>query len=123
MSMIGTPFLHQGRRPDTGLDCVGLVIACYERAGFRTSDCRIYRRRPPAALLDAMLQRNGLRAHPPEHARDGDVLTFAFGDAPRHAGIAAGGGMVHVAWGRPVALMRTLTDGYRDRLRAAWRVA
>lgn len=32
-SMIGVPFLLHGRRPETGLDCVGLVAACLGRIG------------------------------------------------------------------------------------------
>lgn len=30
LALVGTPFRPQGRRPETGLDCVGLVLLAFE---------------------------------------------------------------------------------------------
>lgn len=52
MSLLGTPFVHQGRMPGAGLDCIGVVVATAQLAGLRIRDMIHYARAPnPRVLL------------------------------------------------------------------------
>lgn len=56
-STLGTRWLHQGRNPESGLDCAGLIIWVGWEAGYlpRDFDVRGYRREPDGrTLLEAL---------------------------------------------------------------------
>ena len=52
VSMIGTPFCHQGRSPGRRLDCIGLLVCAHRAAGFVVQDDKTYGKHPnPHYLL------------------------------------------------------------------------
>lgn len=53
---LGTPFLHQGRDPSVGIDCVGLgQLACRD-SGLTTPDWTDYGRNPSGDTLETRLR-------------------------------------------------------------------
>lgn len=52
------PFLHQGRNPNVGIDCVGLAVLAAQDCGFVAHDLNAYSRDPDNGLLEAMLEKN-----------------------------------------------------------------
>lgn len=51
----GTRFLHQGREPSQGLDCVGLVLAIYPGLAFLDEDPPRYGEPPETVYLTAAM--------------------------------------------------------------------
>lgn len=100
---IGTPWMHQGRAPGIGLDCLGLAIVVARELGFVAADFDVngYDRVPDGVSLPA-----GLAAHlvqvPQSSMAPGDVVAVAFDADPQHVGIVvpyrhSGLAMVHAA--------------------------
>ncbi len=54
--LIGVPFVDGGRSPDTGLDCWGLALEIYRRAGVALPDFKISAM--DAATINAELSAN-----------------------------------------------------------------
>lgn len=128
-AMIGTPFIHQGRAPGTGLDCIGLLVCAAESAGYRIRDRRAYGRRPnPRQLLEAF--EDNFEQAPPTELRTGDILLFCWrqtrrhGRLPQHAGIVTnrGHGLLH-AYDRVGRVVETgLDERWTSRVHSAWRL-
>ena len=89
-ALIGIRFRPQGRSPETGLDCIGVVAAAIETE-------RVPRdyalRGGSVARLSAGLKAAGLREV--AMMRAGDVLVMAAGPAQLHLGIFTGTGLIH----------------------------
>lgn len=83
-SLLDVPWVHQGRDPRFGLDCIGLLIVAFD--GHETTD---YSREPHDGLLEAGLRRHFGEPLPAAEARVGDVALLRFGRMPRHVGIIA----------------------------------
>lgn len=90
-ALIGTPFVHQGRRPRIELDCAGLVVAVANEVGVCVIDQQGYGRRPSGGMLQAALDGQmclirissaGMQA--------GDVLLMRVVRDPQHLAIFAG---------------------------------
>ncbi|MEI8168281.1 MAG: C40 family peptidase [Rhodoferax sp.] len=80
VGLVGTPYRYGGNTPDAGFDCSGLIGYVYQtRAGVA----------PPRTV--AMLQDWG-RPVSGDNIRTGDLVLFAQGDVPTHAGIYVGDG-------------------------------
>lgn len=89
-SMIGTPFLHQGRAPGIGLDCIGLVGMAAHACGVTGTDewladrkYHAYGLTPMPALLWEGCERflDQIAAHAADVA---DVLVMRFRRDPQH---------------------------------------
>lgn len=91
---LGTPFLHQGRRPGLGLDCAGLVVHALRGAGRDVPDVAGYSRLPHGGLLRQACDSAGL-VRVARDPRPGDVLLMRFGREPQHLAIATDCGMIH----------------------------
>lgn len=82
-SLVGTPFRHQGRSAQFGVDCVGLIILCAEG---RLVDVADYPEFGSKRLLREIVKQMvpaGLKR------QAGDVLLFTRNvDRPMHVGIA-----------------------------------
>lgn len=88
---IGTRFRVQGRLPDVGLDCVGVVVAAVKAAGVQVADAVEYSLRgEQAGVLDRAL--TGLVRV--ETAAAGDVLVVEPSAACRHLAVVTGNGTV-----------------------------
>lgn len=86
-ALLDVPWVHQGRDPAVGIDCVGLVLIAFEH-----DDPTVYGREPHGGLLESRLEAGfGPPAEGP--MRVGDVALMAYGrseqGARRHVGIIA----------------------------------
>lgn len=92
-SYINTPFHHQGRVPNVGLDCIGLVICAANAADINLEirDHNHYLRRPVGTeLIDSIESHGGIKFGELESAERGDLLIFRFENRPQHVGIYLG---------------------------------
>lgn len=97
--LLGTPFRHQGRDPDVGLDCVGLVVAAHAAVGLDLSGRTDYPRRPSADELRSALRRELRQVPTGLPWGPGDVLQIREGGGRygRHTAVALGNGKMAVA--------------------------
>lgn len=92
---IGRPFRHQGRRPETGFDCIGLVLYAYSTAGhshIMSKDRRGYGRLPVGNVLRDAIEQVFDRTDMPS---PGDIAVFAFAKSAQHVGIVTEIGLCH----------------------------
>jgi hypothetical protein len=92
-ALVGCRFRPQGRDPDTGLDCVGVILECFGLP----ADCvrRDYRMRGP--------HRDRIEGALPQFFRKvsrvksgtGDVLVLGVADEQVHLAVRTGAGFVH----------------------------
>lgn len=92
-ALVGTRFRPQGRSPETGLDCVGLILTAFDIAP--DSVRRNYRLRGDhGAEIERELRRFFRRARAGER-RPGDLMLLAASADQYHFGICTGAGFVH----------------------------
>lgn len=87
-SMRGLRFLHQGRDPETGVDCVGLLVVMGRMIGYPwLQDAEGYRRTPSADTIRRTLEAN-CDEIPLGEARPGDIFLMRMGGIkPRHCSL------------------------------------
>lgn len=87
-SMLGLPFVHQGRSDRTGVDCVGLLVCIARKLGYpEIVDIEGYRRVPKAETIRETLAVN-LEEIPVEDCKPGDIFLMRTGGIKaRHAAI------------------------------------
>lgn len=88
-ALVGIRFRPQGRSPETGLDCVGLVAAAI---GADDAPRDYALRSAPRERLVAALDARGRRVGTP---RPGDVLAMQTGPSQLHLGIMSEVGLIH----------------------------
>lgn len=76
-SLIGVPFVHQGRSSN-GVDCVGFAVLIAQHFGIKVVDMTAYNRTPSATKLREMIEKN-LDEVPLSDARKGDFLLMRLG--------------------------------------------
>lgn len=86
-SFMGVPFLHQGRNPEIGLDCAGMLQTGMRRIGRQVQDLTNYGREPHKDGLRNMLIANLGQPVPKASMRAGDIVLIRFHGAPRHVGL------------------------------------
>lgn len=94
---VGKPFRHQGRVPETGLDCVGLIIHVRSSLGLGKFDRRNYKKIPGRAAISRYGRQAGFLPRPLGAGRPGDVVILRIGRWLEHAGILSDRGIIH-AW-------------------------
>lgn len=128
---LGTPFLHQGRNPAIGIDCVGLgQLACRD-CGVETPDWTDYWRDPARGVLEKRLRQ--VFGDPVRHLSPGCIVSIDFAGQTRHVAIVgqlADGrlSLIHTASnvrcgkesGRVVE--HSLDDRWRKRITGIYRV-
>jgi hypothetical protein len=78
-SFIGVDYLHQGRNPETGLDCVGLGTAIAEKIGYsEIIDLEGYKKLPESGTVIQYLRMN-LDEIPLAEVGIGDVYCMKIG--------------------------------------------
>lgn len=95
-SCLGVRFRHQGRLPEHGLDCAGLVLHVCRQLGVPVEDQQNYSHCPDHRLLTWVLHQHliPISLH---DVQPGDVLRFLSGRDPVHLGIATDIGVIHAA--------------------------
>jgi cell wall-associated NlpC family hydrolase len=93
--LVGAPFQHQGRDPQFGLDCAGVVIAALQAVGLTIKNEEAYRMDPSAFVLMRSLLATCV---PVESPRAGDVLALRTnGSEPKHLAVVVDhSSIVHV---------------------------
>lgn len=93
-TMIGTPWIHQGRLPGVALDCAGLVICSARTLGLLPDgwDIADYGRNPDGTLVDHC----DAHMQPIGELELGAVIVVAIQRDPQHLGIVAD--YLHGGW-------------------------
>lgn len=84
---LGTPFLHQGRDPTRGIDCIGLLVAAAKDCGLHglaAHDFTGYARNPAAQVLESRLSAALSSA---DDLQPGYIVSVDFFGKTRHVGI------------------------------------
>lgn len=73
--IIGAEWVHQGRNPGTGIDCIGVIVWVANKLGLHFPDRTNYSREPVGELLvDEVRER--LDEIPINEAKEGDILVL-----------------------------------------------
>lgn len=89
-SYIGTPYHHQGRLKNHGVDCVGLLICVAREMKYVSENWDItgYESQPDGISLMKYM-REVFQEIPKEDMQPGDFISVAFEKYPQHVGIIA----------------------------------
>jgi cell wall-associated NlpC family hydrolase len=93
---LGVRFRHQGRTPEQGLDCAGLLVYVMRTLGLTVHDCLNYSHYPDHQVLTELLHEHLIPVSLHE-VQPGDVLRFVAGRDPVHLGLATDIGVIHAA--------------------------
>lgn len=117
-SLIGTPFVHQGRSTD-GVDCVGLVVLCAKEIGADTSgDKTNYSRLPHGVLLPILSE----IMEKVDDWKPADILVMKFLNEPTHIGIWTGSTLIHTYSSLKKVVEHRLDDKWKKRVVSAYRL-
>ena len=121
-ALIGTPFLHQGREPAIGLDCVGVPMAAAEAVGHRLLVPEGgYSLHPQEDKLTAGLW---VVAKPVgggiEEAKPGDILQITAGRQACHCGVYVGANVMVHANRRAKKVCRSVVEP--GKVKGVWRL-
>jgi cell wall-associated NlpC family hydrolase len=95
--IVGAEWVHQGRDPASGIDCIGVIVWVGKQLGVESDDRTNYSREPVGELLvDEFRQR--FDEIPISQAREGDILILrnAGKRLPTHVAILARGQMEYM---------------------------
>ena len=94
---IGTRFIHQGRKKQCGVDCIGLLTGIAQAFELTHHDRKSYDKYPTESILLPELEKT-LEEIPIEEAQPGDILVFWISKRtkiPQHLGLMTDIGMIH----------------------------
>lgn len=118
-SYIGTPFHHQGRLPQVGLDCGGVIVCAATENGYEISDIVGYANTPALGMLErAVLEHCDVV--PLEEVQDGDIMLFKFLREPQHLAVYSGGMLIHAYQQVGKVVENSFDDTWRKRLVACY---
>jgi cell wall-associated NlpC family hydrolase len=120
--LVGSPFRLHGRKPETGLDCVGLIVAALEVIGARPIAPTGYalRNLSVSQWLHHASESGLVKAQ--GGIKPGDVLLIALGHCQHHLAIAtASTTVVHAHAGLRQVVLQSLQPDWR--IAAQWRLA
>jgi lipoprotein Spr len=116
--LLGVRFRPQGRRPDQGLDCVGLVAAVAQLPPDLVPRDYAMRDAAPDGLSDHYARH--VRSIAPESAEPGDILLVNAGSGQHHFVVLVDGGYIHADGGMRSVVERPGPVPWP--VLAAWRV-
>lgn len=122
---VGAPFCHQGRNPQSGLDCVGLIVCVAHRLGLSDFDRADYKKIPGRRAISRYADFGGYKIRPLADMRPGDIVLLRFGRFLEHGAIltdrgAGRFGLIHACekYGRVVE--HGLSDDWRAKIIAVY---
>ena len=131
--LLGAPFAHQGRNPELGVDCIGVIVWPLKQLGYTPRDPALletanYRHYPnPDVLLAAFQQEAGEIAF--EDAQPGDILMMTLEQRviPQHVALVSQirEGVLYIIHTRettPVVVEHHLDDDSRAHVHSVWRL-
>ena len=117
-TFLDTPFHHQGRLKNVGVDCAGLVVeVTKELEIFKEEyDYQGYSKIPDGLQLLAHLRKNCKEKNINEY-KQGDILLFRFSQYPQHLGIMLEDGyFIHSFMRARKVVIQTLSQDWKDYL-------
>ena len=123
-SWLNTPYQHQGRLKNIGVDCSGLIIGIAKELGLKNKhgdpvqDMSGY-----ARVLQTNFLRTALLAQfePTDTPQLGDIVLFRIKRTPQHLGLLSESGFIH-AYAEVGKVVETRWDAYwRERVVAYYR--
>jgi len=117
---VGCRFRHQGRRPDYGLDCIGLIIHVARTLGLSDFDRTDYKKIPGRRAISRYA---GMAGYPERRVADmmpGDIVIMRFGQAMEHAAIMSDRGVIHACEKYGKVVEHRLDDEWRARIIAVY---
>jgi cell wall-associated NlpC family hydrolase len=93
-SYIDTPFHHQGRLPQVGLDCAGVIVCAARECGIAIDDQQGYARTPANGMLEQAVIAHCDRIQLVEVV-SGDIMLFRFLKEPQHLAVFDSGMLIH----------------------------
>lgn len=113
---LGTPFLHQGRKPRVGLDCAGLLLAVAASVGIQQVDYprRNYSRFPLLGDHLRAFVAGQTNPIPVEEARPGSIYLFWIHreGLPQHLGMHVAPDLMIHAWSDAGAVVQSHLGPY-----------
>ena len=90
--LIGVPWIHQGRNPETGIDCLGVLYVICVNLGVEVEEYTAYKREPDGEMIVTEMNKY-FDEIPLLEAREGDILIFRMAGEKyqRHIGILTKG--------------------------------
>jgi cell wall-associated NlpC family hydrolase len=117
---LGTPFHHQGRIPQQGLDCIGLIVVALQATNIIVQDRVDYARWPEAEALATALAAHG--AVPVVLPEPGDILLFVLAGRAQHVALCtAHEQMIHAYAPAGKVVEGSIGAVWRRRLQQAYR--
>jgi len=92
---IGSPFRHQGRHPEYGLDCIGLIVYVARELGLSHFDVTEYKRIPAPEAISRYAAMAAYPEKPRSEMVPGDIVILRFGRYLEHAAILSDRGIIH----------------------------
>jgi cell wall-associated NlpC family hydrolase len=116
---LGAPFVHQGRSPSIGLDCIGLA-AYVARKWYELDGIPAYSRMPNNHILEDEFEKVPFlrRVNGPQA---GDILMMRFTGDPQHVAICAGDTIIHSYESIGRVVEHNLDDKWRKRIVRVYR--
>lgn len=121
--LIGVKWVHQGRNPSVGVDCVGLVVLALRANGIEVQDRTDYGTDPDGSLEAAITAALGQK-----HStyQKGDVVLIEFSKyKPRHVAIISehphGLTVIHADSNTGKVCEHLIDDRWHKRIVGAWR--
>ncbi|PCI43353.1 MAG: hypothetical protein COB49_12390 [Alphaproteobacteria bacterium] len=94
-SCVGSVFRHQGRNPEYGLDCIGLIIYVSKVLGLSGFDITDYRKIPRRDAISAHVRAAGFGERAKSGMMPGDAVILRIGKYLEHAAIISDRGIIH----------------------------
>jgi len=113
---VGRPFRHQGRRPGSGLDCVGLIVHVAKALGLSGFDVMDYKRIPGRKAISRYAGAAGFEEQSKAAMMPGDVLILRFGRYIEHSAIVSDRGIIHACETYGKVVEHALDEEWRSRI-------
>ena len=113
-----TPWVHQGRLPGVGIDCIGLLVLVAQSVGLPCEDTSAYARQSNGYKLQEELDAKLDRV---DEVFPGCVLLFRIGKLPAHVGFKTDYGFIHTYITVRKVVETTLSESWEKRLVQAYR--
>jgi murein DD-endopeptidase / murein LD-carboxypeptidase len=118
---LGVRFRLQGRHPETGLDCIGLIIWSAQRCGLTLPDAQDYILTDNPTRLDVALLTAPITPIDPTDHIAGDFVRLLSNGQPLHLAICGGGTLIHADIRCRKVVEQRLSDDWEERIVAAYR--
>jgi cell wall-associated NlpC family hydrolase len=118
---IGVTFKLQGRNPDIGLDCIGLVVWAAAQCGLIVPDAQDYLLSDNPERLDKGLLAAPLKPVDFTHLMSGDILRLLSNGQTLHLAIYGEASLIHADIRCRKVVEQRLTQDWREHIVAAYR--